>query len=107
MSTTLLWLLIAVSDGGNNAGNVSVVARFVDVRQCEATRQAIAAGVLAGPPAQLPEAVPQAPATSKWKPCSRCASPNYCTNGLRGCDILESLEAGIEPIAAPQQKGGA
>lgn len=43
MTTTLLWLLIAVSEGGNNAGNVSVVARFVDVRQCESTRQAIAA----------------------------------------------------------------
>lgn len=35
----------------------------------------------------------------KWKPCGRCTTPDYCTNQLRGCDIAESLEAGIEPIA--------
>lgn len=37
-----------------------------------------------------------------WKPCSSCTTPNYCTNGLRGCDIAESLEAGITPIACPK-----
>lgn len=36
---------------------------------------------------------------ARWKPCARCTTPDYCTNQLRGCDIAESLEAGIEPIA--------
>lgn len=37
---------------------------------------------------------------ARWKPCSRCTTPDYCTNRLRGCDIAESREAGIAPLAA-------
>lgn len=42
-----------------------------------------------------------AEAKPKWKPCARCTTPDYCTNQLRGCDISESLEAGIAPLAVP------
>jgi hypothetical protein len=33
--TIVLWLLVAVSDGGNNRGTVSVVERFVSKQACE------------------------------------------------------------------------
>mgnify|MGYP001387698478 CR=1 FL=1 len=41
MSTVLLWLLINVSDGVYNSGNVTVVARFASARQCEVVHAAI------------------------------------------------------------------
>lgn len=35
----------------------------------------------------------------KWKTCFRCTTQDFCTNRLHGCDIEESLESGIEPLA--------
>lgn len=52
------------------------------------------------------ERIDRAAAKPKWKVCPSCTTPDYCTNSLRGCDITESQEAGIEPIAAvPKPEG--
>lgn len=54
------------------------------------------------------ERIDRATAKPKWKVCPSCTTPDYCTNSLRGCDITESLEAGIERIdraAAPKPEG--
>ena len=42
MTAITLWLLIAVSDGSYNRGNVTVVERFTSAEQCEHVRKSIA-----------------------------------------------------------------
>lgn len=41
MVETLVWMLISVSLGQSNAGNVTVVGHFKDVAQCEHVRKNI------------------------------------------------------------------
>lgn len=41
MKTILLWLLISVSDGGYNRGNVDVIERFTTQASCEAVMSQI------------------------------------------------------------------
>jgi hypothetical protein len=41
MKTIIVWLLITVSNGGYNRGNVTVVDRFPTAETCEFVRQAI------------------------------------------------------------------
>lgn len=40
MKTILVWLLISVSDGSYNRGNVTVVERFATLKDCEHVRAA-------------------------------------------------------------------
>ena len=41
MNTILVWLLIATSTGSHNGGNVSLIAKFQSVEQCEHVREQI------------------------------------------------------------------
>jgi hypothetical protein len=41
MKTMIIWLLISVSTGTHNKGDVSIIERFTDLNQCKAMRQSI------------------------------------------------------------------
>lgn len=50
------------------------------------------------------ERLDRAASKQKWSPCTQCKTPDYCANRLRGCDIAESADAGIQPLAASKEK---
>jgi len=37
-----------------------------------------------------------------WATCANCKTPEFCRGRLRGCDIAESLESGIAPLASQE-----
>jgi len=44
MNTVLLWLLVSISDGGSNRGNIVVIERFATVEDCEHVRKNLPMG---------------------------------------------------------------
>ena len=44
MNTMLVWILISVSTGGYNSGNVQTVERFKTQQMCEHVRESIPKG---------------------------------------------------------------